>query len=137
MNSQLAPNVSLDWLRSRTSWRFADGAAGAIVILALFLLLVGVPRSVVDVEGSVGEAEAVVETTMWGAYIPAVVPLVLGAATLGLLWTGRIRFAWIGVVGLAVYCGMFIFSAGLLFAPLVLALATATTVSHRSSVSSR
>lgn len=113
-------------------WRFAVGVAAATVLAAGVLLAVGVPETVVSFEESRGGSVVETSGTAYDRpYLPAVIPLVFGAMTLGALATGRARAAWVGIAGLVVFSGLFVFSTGLVFAPLIVALAVATAIVQR------
>jgi len=113
--------------------RVALALAGAVAVLALVLVVAGIPNNVVSVEVSgTGPAVRTVGTVNDRPYLPAAVPLALGALTFAALWSDRMRAAWVGIAGLLLFSGLFVFSTGLVFLPFVLGLLAATAASARS-----
>jgi len=103
--------------------------AAGMAIYALFLLLVGVPGTVVR-EG---------EVTRSVRYFPhpaAVVPLLATAILLGGLLTRKLLIAWIGFAILSTFSVLFLFSIGgglLPMTGLLLVLLTIITISRRNA----
>jgi hypothetical protein len=103
--------------------------AAAVALYALFLLLVGVPTTVVR------EGETIGRT----GYVPhpaAIVPLLAAVALLVGLSTRKLLIAWMGFALLAAFSVSFLFSIGgglLLLAGLLLVLLTIVSIHQRDA----
>lgn len=116
-------NMGLTWTRAFKGLALISGAT--VIVLSAFLLIIGVRVNVASIDGASGSSPQV----QWSAAIPLV------AALLSVAGVVRTKHGWAigGALAVLLYGLLFVFSAGLYYAPLGLMMAVSVFLYRRAA----